>query len=72
MVLGIVLGSLLDEFLRNAMIIGDGDLSPLVTRPIALGLLIVLVLTLVGSLPVLRRSVSRLIAGARQPAAQAE
>jgi putative tricarboxylic transport membrane protein len=72
MVLGIVLGSLLDEFLRNAMIIGDGDLSPLVTRPIALGLLIVLVLTLVGSLPVLRRSVSRLIAGARRPAAQAE
>ncbi len=72
MVLGIVLGGLLDEFLRNAMIISDGDLSPLVTRPIALGLLVVLLLTTIGSLPVLRRWLVRMIIGARRPAASAE
>ncbi len=65
MVLGIVLGSLLDEFLRNALIISGGSLMPLFTRPIALGLFIVLVLTIVSSLPVCRRAMGRLTGGAR-------
>lgn len=67
MVLGIVLGSLLDEFLRNALIISGGSLMPLLTRPIAFGLFIVLILTVVTSLPVFRRLVGRFMNGERQP-----
>jgi putative tricarboxylic transport membrane protein len=69
LVLGLVLGSLLDEFLRNALIISGGDLSPLVTRPIALGLLIVLVVTVLSSLPAVRRALGRLSPNGRQRSA---
>jgi len=60
MVLGIVLGGLLDEFLRNALIISKGDLSPLVTRPIALSLVIVIVLVILGNLRLVRAPLARL------------
>jgi putative tricarboxylic transport membrane protein len=69
MVLGIVLGGLLDEFLRNALIISGGDLSPLVTRPIALVLLIILLATMLSNLPVVRRAVGRLLATGGKPKA---
>lgn len=69
MVLGIVLGGLLDEFLRNALIISGGDLSPLVTRPIALVLFIILVVTMLSNLPVVRRAFSRLLATGNKPKA---
>ena len=54
LVLGIVLGKLLDEFLRNATIIGGGSLMPLFERPIATTLLVMLVLFFVFSLPGVR------------------
>jgi putative tricarboxylic transport membrane protein len=68
MVLGIVLGSLLDEFLRNALIISGGSLMSLVTRPIAFGLLLLLLLTVITTLPICRRALGRLMAGSRRTA----
>ena len=35
MVLGIVLGDLLEKNLRRALILSDGDISPFFTRPIS-------------------------------------
>ena len=35
LVLGIVLGDLLEKNLRRALVLSDGDLSPFFTRPIS-------------------------------------
>jgi putative tricarboxylic transport membrane protein len=35
LVLGIVLGDLLEKNLRRALVLSDGDLTPFFTRPIA-------------------------------------
>lgn len=59
LILGIVLGKLFDEFLRNSLIISDGSFWPLIDRPIALGLAVVIVLLIVSSVPVVRRAVRR-------------
>lgn len=69
MVLGIVLGGLLDEFLRNALIISGGDLSPLVTRPISLALVIIILITVVANLPMLRRHLAQLWSITDRPSA---
>jgi putative tricarboxylic transport membrane protein len=61
LVLGLVLGRMFDDFLRTAMIIGDGSLLPFVQRPICLVLLIVLVVFFVMSTPAVRRALHRLI-----------
>ena len=54
--LGFVLGPLLEQHLRRAMIIAHGDATIFVTRPISLALLILAVLALVvAALPQIRR-----------------
>ena len=54
--LGFVLGPLLEQNLRRAMIIAHGDATIFVTRPISLALLILAVLALVvAALPAIRR-----------------
>ena len=54
--LGFVLGPLLEQHLRRAMIIAHGDVTIFVTRPISLTLLILAVLALVvAALPAIRR-----------------
>jgi putative tricarboxylic transport membrane protein len=56
LLLGFVLGPLLEEHLRRAMIISRGDATIFVTRPISLALLIAAVLALViAVLPAIRR-----------------
>lgn len=56
LLLGFVLGPLLEEFLRRAMIISRGDPSIFVTRPISLVLLILAVAALViAVLPAIRQ-----------------
>ncbi|HYM51893.1 MAG TPA: tripartite tricarboxylate transporter permease [Candidatus Dormibacteraeota bacterium] len=56
LLLGFVLGPLLEEHLRRAMIISRGDPSVFVTRPISLALLIAAVAALVlAVLPAIRR-----------------
>jgi putative tricarboxylic transport membrane protein len=56
LLLGFVLGPLLEEHLRRAMIISRGDPTVFVTRPISAGLLLVAVLFLVlAALPAIRK-----------------
>jgi len=47
LVLGIVLGDLLEKNLRRALVLSDGDLAPFFTRPIA-GSLAALIIAIVG------------------------
>ena len=56
LLLGFVLGPLLEEHLRRAMIIARGDLMTFIERPISLALLIIALLALViAVLPAIRR-----------------
>lgn len=48
MVLGIILGDILDKNLRRALVLTDGDLVPFFTRPISLVLILFILLSLVG------------------------
>ena len=48
-VLGLVLGPIVEENLRNALTAAGGDWSIFVTRPISAGLLAVVVLVLAGA-----------------------
>lgn len=59
LVLGIVLGDLLEKNLRRGLVLSDGDLSPFFTRPISAVLCGVLVLVLLMRLPLLRRLFAR-------------
>ena len=56
MLLGFVLGPLMEENLRRAMLIARGDPTTFVTRPISGGLLLIaLVLIVVAVLPMIRQ-----------------
>ena len=56
LLLGFVLGPLLEEHLRRAMIISRGDATVFLTRPISAGLLIAAIVALViAALPAIRR-----------------
>jgi len=48
MILGIILGDILDKNLRRALVITDGDIMPFFTRPISLVLVIFIIFTLVS------------------------
>ncbi|MDR2433138.1 MAG: tripartite tricarboxylate transporter permease [Treponema sp.] len=52
LVLGIILGDILDKNLRRALIISDGSLAPFFTRPICLGLFIITMLIIISRLPI--------------------
>ncbi|HLS27705.1 MAG TPA: tripartite tricarboxylate transporter permease [Opitutales bacterium] len=53
LILGVVLGPILDENLRRSLNLSDGDLTPFFTRPISLILCLAIVLTIaLGSKPV--------------------
>jgi putative tricarboxylic transport membrane protein len=60
LILGIVLGKLFDEFLRNSLIISGGSLMPLIERPIAFGLFILIVVLTLLSIPAVQRAIVRL------------
>ena len=56
MLLGFVLGPLMEENLRRAMLIARGDVSVFFTRPISGGLLLLsAVLLILAALPALRK-----------------
>ena len=59
LVLGVVLGKLLDEYLRQALMISGGDLSPLYQRPICIVLLIILALFAILGIPPIRKVLRR-------------
>lgn len=55
LVLGIVLGDLLDKSLRRGLSLSDGDLTPFLTRPIAFVLFLLVLFTLLMNIPLARR-----------------
>jgi putative tricarboxylic transport membrane protein len=59
LVLGIVLGDLLEKNFRRGLVLSDGDLLPFVTRPISAVLASVIVLVVLLRLPLVRRLFSR-------------
>ena len=60
LVLGIILGGILDENLRRALILSDGSLIPFVTRPISLVLISAIVLVIVSRLPIVMKLMAAL------------
>jgi putative tricarboxylic transport membrane protein len=52
LVLGIILGDILDKNMRRALILSDGSLVPFFTRPISVVLMAITVLMIISRLPV--------------------
>jgi putative tricarboxylic transport membrane protein len=65
LVLGIILGDLLDLNLRRGLQLTNGDPSPFFTRPISLVICLAIVLTILLSIPAVNRSVRGLLARSR-------
>ncbi|WP_118134740.1 tripartite tricarboxylate transporter permease [Oceanicella sp. SM1341] len=61
LVLGIILGDLLDKNLRRGLTLSDGDLSPFFTRPISAAFAVLIALTIAASIPAVRRGFGRLL-----------
>src|SRR3954467_9293908 len=59
LVLGLVLGPLLDKSLRRGLVLSDGSLGPFFTRPIALAFAIVTIFTILLYVPPFKRAVGR-------------
>jgi putative tricarboxylic transport membrane protein len=59
LVLGIILGDILDKNLRRALVLSDGDLTPFFTRPISAVLWITTLLVILFALPPVQRAVAR-------------
>ena len=65
LVLGIILGDLLDTNLRRGLVLTNGDPTPFFTRPISLILCVATVLTILFSIPLVQRLVRQALAGLR-------
>lgn len=63
LVLGLVLGPLLDKSLRRGLVLSDGSIVPFFTRPIAMGFAAVTILTILMYVPPFKRLVHHLSAG---------
>lgn len=48
MVLGIILGDMLDKNLRRALVLSNGSLTPFFTRPICLGIFLITLFVIVS------------------------
>jgi putative tricarboxylic transport membrane protein len=59
LVLGLVLGPLLDKSLRRGLVLSDGSLMPFFTRPIALAFAVVTIFTILLYWGPFKRAVSR-------------
>lgn len=68
LVLGIILGDILDKNLRRALILSNGDIGPFFTRPICLGLFLLTMLIVLGR----AKWVKGLMAKIRKPKADAK
>ena len=60
LILGVVLGKLFDEFLRNSLIISSGSFRPLIERPIAFALACLVTVLILLSIPAVQRGLRRL------------
>jgi len=61
LVLGIILGDLLDKSLRRGLIVSDGSLEPFLTRPISAVLAAACLLTIAMSVPAIRNAAHAVI-----------
>lgn len=61
LVLGMVLGDLLDKNFRRAMVLSDGSLEPLFTRPISAVLALMTVIVVLWGIAPVRRAAMRLM-----------
>jgi putative tricarboxylic transport membrane protein len=59
LVLGLVLGPLLDKSLRRGLVLSDGSIVPFFTRPIALAFALVTIFTILLYVPPFKRAVLR-------------
>jgi putative tricarboxylic transport membrane protein len=59
LVLGLVLGPLLDKSLRRGLVLSDGSIGPFFTRPIALAFALVTIFTILLYVPPFKAAVSR-------------
>ncbi len=60
LVLGIILGDLLDKSLRRGLILSDGDLAPFFTRPISAAFAALILVSVLMAVPPVRRGLARL------------
>ncbi len=69
LVLGLVLGDILDKSLRRGLVLSDGGLGPFLTRPISLVLWVTILMTVLLSFQAVREALGRLLArrAAREP-----
>ena len=63
LVLGIVLGDLMEKSLRRGLVLGDGDLTPFFTRPISFAMFILVAATVLMNFSIVNRAVSQAWAG---------
>ena len=69
LVLGIILGDLLDKSLRRGLTLSNGELEPFFTRPISAVFATIVVVSIVAGLPPVRRLAGRMLGnGARSTA----
>jgi putative tricarboxylic transport membrane protein len=61
LVLGLVLGDILDKSLRRGLVLTDGGLGPFFTRPISLALWLAILLTVLLSFGTVRGALGRLV-----------
>ncbi|MGP1396280.1 MAG: tripartite tricarboxylate transporter permease [Inquilinaceae bacterium] len=63
LVLGIILGDLLDKNLRRGLTLSDGDITPFVTRPLSVVFILLIAVTVAMGVPAVRRLPGRVLAG---------
>src|SRR5438477_1743620 len=63
LVLGLVLGHLLDKSLRRGLVLSDGSLVPFFTRPISMAFAVVTIFTILLYVPVFKAAVKRSTGG---------
>jgi len=56
LILGLILGPMLDENLRRGLLLNHGDITPFFTRPISIILIIFILITLFGRNPYVKRA----------------
>ncbi|PZX17067.1 putative tricarboxylic transport membrane protein [Palleronia aestuarii] len=66
LVLGIILGDLLDKSLRRGLTLSDGDLVPFFTRPVSLVFVVIIALSILANFASVRRWVTGILARAEK------
>jgi putative tricarboxylic transport membrane protein len=68
LVLGMVLGDLMEKGFRRGLVLSDGNLTPFFTRPISAALWITIVVVVLLKVPAVGRGLARLTGKAAAPA----